>query len=75
MDSISCNRPANRKKVAPVASKPRRVSAVLANPARLVPKLSDDEASFLSAITASGQFTVQQTLGMYQNVRPLRNAK
>lgn len=48
---------------------------VKAGSLRAVPKLSADEESFLSGISASGQFTVQKSLGLYSGVRPLRNSK
>jgi hypothetical protein len=70
------NRPV-AKKIAPAVTFKRYQARVglKAGPLRAVPKLSADEESFLSGISASGQFTVQKSIGMYSGVRPLRNSK
>jgi hypothetical protein len=70
------NRPVAKKKV--LAATFKRYQArvgVQAGPLRVVPKLSAAEEAFLSGITASGQFTIQKSVGMYSDVRPLRSAK
>lgn len=65
------------KKNAPAAAFKRYQArvGVKAGSLRAVPTLSADEESFLSGISASAQFTVQKSLGMYSGVKPLRNSK
>jgi hypothetical protein len=70
------NRPlAKKKALAATFNRHQASLGVQGGPLRVVPKLSADEESFLSGITASGQFTIQKSLGMYSGIRSLRNAK
>lgn len=59
--------PARRAKVADEQGESRA--------GRPVPVLSEEEERFLSGITTSEQFTLDQTLSMYAGVRSLRDAK
>ena len=70
------SRPLAKKKSSGTLLKRRQTTGrVLSAPLRAVPKLSMDDESFLSGITTTGQFTIQNSQGMYAGVRPLRNVK